>query len=277
MIDRKIAIIGAGHIGKALVRGLLLGRAINGQFLTLANPHLDKLQKFNKEYKAQLTSSNIEATKFCGILIIAVKPKIVLEVIREIRKYIQRETLIISAAACVPIRLLEIYLGSNRFKIVRIMPNIAVSEGHGIIGWLVNKSVNLNDRKMIQKLLSYLGIPIECKDDNQLNKLSLISGCGPGYVGYFMKCLQDKAMQYGFSESDAYRMVLSTFSGTVHNLETINISFQDLVKSIATKGGITEEVLKNLDCNKFPKIFSKSIDRGYDKIKNIEKVLEGMK
>ncbi len=264
-------------MGISIFRGLKkYGNLPSGQFI-LSNPNLEKLSGLQQEFGIRLTKVNIDAVRGSDIIFIVVRPRIVAKVMKEIKDIIRGDQIIISVAACIPIRLLEIYLGTNKFKIIRIMPNVPVSDGRGIVGWLPNISIKSDDRKIIQKLLSVLGILIECIDDNQLDKLSLITGCGPGYAGYFMRCLQMKAVQYGFSERDAYKMVLSTFSGTVHNLETKNITFQDLVKSIATKGGITEEVLKNLDCNKFPVIFGKSIDRGYDKIKNIEKELEELK
>lgn len=277
MKNIKIAIIGAGHMGVSIFRGLKkYGNLPSGQFI-LSSPNPEKLSGLQQEFGVRLTKVNTDAVEKSDIIFIVVRPRIVAEVIREIKDIIRGDQIIISVAACIPIRLLEIYLGTSKFKIIRIMPNVPVSEGKGIIGWLPNINVKSNDREIIQKLLSVLGILVECKDDNQLDKLSMISGCGPGYVGYFMRCLQMKAVQYGFSEADAYTMVMSTFSGTIHNLETKNETFQELVKSIATKGGITEEVLKNLDCNKFPVIFGKSIDHGYDKIKNIEKELEELK
>lgn len=264
-------------MGISIFRGLeKYGNLPSGQFM-LSSPNPEKLSDLQQKFGVRLTKVNTDAVKKSDIIFIVVKPKVVGNVMREIKDIICRDQIIISVAACIPLRLLEKYLGTNKFKIIRIMPNVPVSDGRGIIGWLPNLSVKLNDRKIIQKLLSFLGILVECKDDDQLDKLSMISGCGPGYAGYFMKCLQSKAMQYGFSEIDAYKMVLSTFSGTLNNLEKSKTTFEDLIQSIATKGGITEEVLKNLNRNRFPQVFDKSIDRGYDKIKNIEKVLEELK
>ncbi len=277
MKNKIIAIIGAGHMGVSIFYGLRKYRNTPSDQFILSNPNLDKLSDLKKELGTRITENNIDAIKVSDIIFITVKPKIVAKVLREIKDFIRPEQIIISVAACIPIRLLEIYLGGNNFNIVRIMPNIPVRDGRGIIGWLVNKNINDNEKNSIQKLLSSLGLLVECKDDDELDRLSMISGCGPGYVGYFMRSLQTKAVQYGFSEKDSYKMVMSTFSGAILNLEKSKISFQDQVASIATKGGITEEVLKNMDKLQFNEIFHKSIDHGYDKIKNIEKVLEGMK
>lgn len=262
-MNKKIAIIGMGHIGRAIAQSL-------GHNLLSSNGQ-----------------RNVEVTKASDIIIIAVKPKVVGKVAEEIRDYIQKEQLIISTAACVTLELLEKYFNKKGSdlkrakgltpKIIRIMPNIPVAYGLGVVGWIGNNKIDGNDKKLIKKLLKPLGIIIDCKDEEQLDKLSMISGCGPGYAGYIMKCLQKKAEQYGFSENEAHKIVLSTFSGTLHNLETRNISFENLVRSIATKGGITEEVLSNMENKEIPKIISNSIDLGYDKIKRIESMLEDKK
>ncbi len=243
-------------MGKALAKGFLHGNVITRKNLMLSNG--DK---------------NIAAAKWADVVIIAVKPKIVKIVVDEIKNYLKKESIVISCAACVSINLLEKYFG-QKVKIVRIMPNLPVADDKGVIGWISNKFITDYNKKLFKKIFEPLGLLISCKNDESLDKLSMISGCGPGYVGYFINNLEKQALKYGFSKDESRKIVEATFSGTLSYLARNKISSADLVSSVATKGGITEEVIRNLERGNFYPLLLKSIKKGYDKIERIRKDLE---
>ncbi|MBI5452642.1 hypothetical protein HY945_04200, partial [Candidatus Gottesmanbacteria bacterium] len=151
---------------------------------------------------------------------------------------------------------------------------IPIAYGKGVVGWIGNNKITKLDEELVHRLLSPLGLLLKCKTDEALEKLSMISGCGAGYVSYFMKNLKKVAQKYGFSENEAYKIVLMTFLGTVYHLQSTGLQFEEMLTAIATKGGITEEVVKSLDERKFYQIFEKSINNGYVKIGKITKELE---
>ncbi len=132
---KKISIIGTGHIGTALFRGFLNG-GLKAENFVLANPNTSKLQILQKQFGVKLTTSNREAVETSDVIIIAVRPRLVYAVIKEISPFVRANQIIISVAACVPISLLEKYFGKNIFKIARIMPNIPVAYGKGVVGWI---------------------------------------------------------------------------------------------------------------------------------------------
>lgn len=259
MIRKSIAIIGAGHIGHAILAGLLKAKKFKREDFILTNSK---------------TKNNILAARSSQIIFIAVKPRIVGNVVSEIKNYVTEDKLIISVAACVPINLLEKYFYPKILKIVRIMPNIPVAYGKGVVGWIGNKQIDSNDKKLVKKLLGPLGVIVACKDEESLDKLSMISGCGPGYVGYFINNLEKVARRFGFSQKESKKIVEATFLGTLLHLKRTKNSSEDLVSSVATKGGITEEVIKSLESGGLYQILLKSIKRGYDKIGKIKKELE---
>ena len=269
MINKKISIIGAGHIGLALFRGLISGREIAAKNFILSNPHLEKLKSLEKELAVKLTSSNIEAAKKTDVIIIAVRPRMVIQVIDEIKSGIKGDKLIISVATCVTRKMLEDYFGLPKLKIVRIMPNIPMSYRKGVVGWVGNRNIAKNDEVFIDQLLSPLGVLVKCKDDENLERLSVIAGCGPGYVTYFMQNLQKVAETYGFTKKDAYKIILTTFLGTAYHLQSTNSSFEDMLTAIATKGGITGEVINSWEKGDFYQLLEKGINKGYYKIGKI--------
>lgn len=274
MIKQKIAIIGVGHIGQALLYGLLNGKAVKPQNLTLANPHLEKLRDIKSKFKLKVTTSNIKAAKTADIIIIAVKSKVVKLVVEEIRDNIKPNALIISVAACLTLDLLADYFKNKTLPIVRIMPNIPIAYGKGVVGWIGNKNINLKDKRLINSLLASFGYVVEHRSEEKLDKLTLIAGCGPGYVGYFMDSLLRIAQKYGFSKREAENIVEATLSGTLYHLEKTSMTPHQLIESVSTKEGLTETIIKNLDENNFDLILSDSIKTGYAKMKGIIQKLE---
>lgn len=255
--NKKIAIIGIGHIGKAIFKGLLKS-GIKRCNLFLSNDSI----------------SNGPAVKKSEVIFICVKPGVVKEVIYGIRPYLTDDKIIISVVACISFKLLEKYLKSKKHKIIRIMPNIPVTYGKGVVGYVVSPNLSGKERTVILKILGNLGLTIECKNDAMLDKLSLISGCGSGLVGYFMSNLEKVAESYGFTEGVRKQIVLATFEGAIRHLQTTQISFKELVLSVATRGGITEEVITELEKRKYFEILKSGIDAGYNKIRKITNDLE---
>lgn len=274
MIRQNVAIIGVGHIGKALVYGLLNGKAVKPQNLILANPHVERLRDIKSEFKVKVTTDNIQAAKMADVIVIAVKTKVVKVVAEEIKNDIKPNAIIISVAACLTLDLLADYFKNKTLPIIRIMPNIPIAYGKGVIGWMGNKNVSRKEKGLVSSLLASLGYIVEYGAEEKLDKLSIISACGPGYISYFMHSLIKITKNYGFSERETKSIVKATFGGTLYHLEETAISPRQFLQLVSTKGGITEEVIKNLNEKGFYSILSSSIENGYDKIREIARELK---
>lgn len=275
--NKKIAIIGTGHIGRALFEGLVRGKKVSVDSFILTNHHVEKLSDVHKKFGVNISNDNNKAIRDGDIILLCVRPRDMKRVIDGAKQEFTQKKLIISVAACVPLALLEKYFGRKDLQIIRIIPNIPVAFGEGVVGWLDNGKVtkeNLNDFK---ELFSTLGQLIRCVNDDTLEKLSMIAGCGIGYVAYFMKQLEEAAKNYGFARQDAQKISRLVFSGTIKHMGITNSSPDKLVEAVATKGGITEEVLQSLERGKFPSLFQSAIQNGYDKVRRLTAELENEK
>ena len=269
----RVAIIGGGHIGQALALGLLAGKSVSASQLTISNPHLEELKYMKEKHKMRITNNNKEAVRSAHIIFLTVKAKMVKEVICEVKNSLRKDALLISCAACITFKQLETYLQGKSQKMVRIMPNISIRYGRGVVGFIGNKQIDKKDEELIKNLLSHLGEAIECRNEKMLDKLTLISGCGPGLVGYVMRHFEEIAKTYGFSQSQTQAIVAATFSGTLYHLQATRLTTQDLITHVATKGGITQEIIQELEENNFSLLLAKSIEKGYAKMNNIRKEL----
>lgn len=262
-------------MGQALARGIVRNTKFQASNIVIATPHKGKLKDFIKITNCLITSNNKEAVKDADIVFIAVKPARVEEVIDEIKSAIAQDSLVISVAAAVTLPILSSYF-ERQMKLVRIMPNIPVALGSGVVGW-IGQNIQSQDKKILSEVLSTLGLIIVCKSENQLDRLSLISGCGPGIIAYIINMFEKLALDYGFGFHQASELVLTTIEGTIKHMKTHMVSSQQLVEEVATPGGITEEIIHNLEKKKVPKAFSQSLERGYDKINKLILTLDAQK
>lgn len=254
-LDKKIAIIGAGNMGKSLMKGL-----INSGF------------KKNNLIVSNKSGENENAVLKADWIILAVKPSIISGVIQEIKDMVQ-DKLLLSVAAAVSISSIEKYSGNKNQKIIRIMPNIAVAYNQGVTGLFANKNVSSTVKKEVISLFSGLGLVVDLKKDKDLDTITLISACSPAIIAYFMEMFSEYGVVHGLSAKESEKIVLQALKGTVEYLEESNFTSSQLKQSVATKGGITEEIIKNLDTKNVALHFKESLDKGYNKIKIVKKDL----
>ncbi len=260
----EIGIIGAGHMGLALVRGFLRS-GVKPSALIVASPQPSKLGTL-KRRGVWVVSDNRQAALRARIIMVAVKPQVVASVLSEIRDDV-RTQLVVSVAAGITVA----SIGRNlrrKTRIARIMPNMPVADGRGVIG-LFTKNVPKTERNRLRGTLQRLGIVIEVAKEKELDALTLISGCGPGVVSYLLTLMAHEAQSLGLSETDATRVALATFEGTLRHLEARRISPQKLQTAVATKGGVTASMLLSLEKSSFKRDFAKAYKTGQKKIQSI--------
>lgn len=266
--SKKLAIIGGGNIGLALVEGLINSGKIDSSQLIIANPSLTKVAHL-KKHGVEITTDNRIAVKKAEWVFLAVKPFVVDQVLSEISDLV-KEKLIISLAAVVTIDKLR-----NRVKnteVIRIMPNMSISYNQGVIG-LFAKGLSGQDKKHIRKLLTCLGLVVEVKKEKDLDVLTLLSGCGPAIVCQFIEIMANYGASMGLSSKKGHILALQTFKGTALFLEKSGLSSEELIRSVATKGGITEAILNKLKQKDIQNGFTQAMDKGYRKIKELKKLI----
>ncbi len=249
--NKKIGIIGFGHMGNSLMKGLL-NSGFKRENIIISN----KLE------------NNRETVNKAEWIFIAVKPFDVQTALEEIKDIIKNK-IIISIAAGININMLQNYIRNSSQKIIRLMPNIFISENSGCIGFYSNKFVNNNEESEIIKLLSHLGSVIKVKRENDLDSLTILIGCAPAIISYFIELLVHYANLKGLKDK-SLDIILSTFSGTITYLKRKQISPITLIKSVSTKGGITEAIINNMEKNKIKEKFLNSMLIGCAKINEIE-------
>ena len=264
-VNKKIAIIGGGHIGLALVEGFINSGKIAGSQLIVANPSLSKIIHL-KNREIEITTDNKSAVQKADMIFLAVKHFVIEQVLTEISSLVEKKQ-VISPAAIVTINHLRRYVTDA--EIVRIMPNMAISCNQGVIGLFTDQT----DKKQVRQLVSLLGLVVEVNREEDLDTLTLLSGCGPAIVSQFIEILAHYGIINGLSADKSHALVLQTFKGTIDLLNKSGIAPDELIQSVATKGGITEAIINKLKQRDFQNRFTQAVDHGYTKIKELDQKL----
>ncbi len=228
-----IGIIGAGNMGKAIAQGM-------GQRVLISDTDQRKLRSA-KNRRCVAVRDNISLTKRSKVVILAVKPQHILKVLKEIRPHVKGR-LIISIAAGVETRRIEKMLG--RVRVVRVMPNMPLMAGKGISAIAKGRFGRKKDLAVAQRIFSKRGEVVRVKED-LMDAVTAVTGSGPAYYFLFTDLLEKAARACGLKKGLAEKLALATFIGAAASAAgTTNISMQDLVKKVASKGGTTEAALK---------------------------------
>ena len=132
----KIAIIGTGNLGLSIAKGLLINNSITTLYLTKRNP--DSLKDWNKSNKVSVTANNLEAVSNSDILIFAVQPSQMENILIKVKDKLTENHVVISTITGFKIERIEAILG-NQIPIIRSMPNTAISVGKSMTCLCSNK------------------------------------------------------------------------------------------------------------------------------------------
>ena len=258
MENNKIAVIGAGSMGGAILSGLIAaGTAADSITASTATTQSAKAlsDKFGiKSFALDASASaNSDASQGADVLLIAVKPAKVLETLEEIKASIKDGALVISVAAGVTTESMEQAIGSKA-SVIRAMPNTPSIVGHGVTGIAKGKSANDNQLALAKDLFETVGQVIVI-DEEKINALSTISGSGPAYVFYFAEKLMTAAKKMGFSEKEANLMVRATFLGSATLLAASSDSPETLRAQVTSPNGTTMQATARFDEADLEKVF----------------------
>lgn len=227
-----VGIIGAGNMGRALAlrmeKRILVSDAVRS-----------RLSCFSKKDVVPVRD-NIGLVKRSAIIVIAVKPQDIEEVLKEIRPFLKNKTLI-SIAAGVSTRSIEKIAG--KVRVVRVMPNMPALVGKGISAISAGRFASRKDIVEARKIFLKVGEVMEIKE-KLMDAVTALSGSGPAYYFLFTDILIKAGERCGLKKDLAAKLALATFIGAAYSADNSKISMQDFVKKVASKGGTTEAALK---------------------------------
>lgn len=244
----KLAIIGAGPMGRALYEGA----KEEIEDVLLVDKNREKLDG------AKHASQDMGDAKKAEIVIIAVKP-------RAFKEMFFPDALIISVMAGVPLKAIENVSRSRR--VIRAMPNLASRVGEGLTAWVGTEHVLGEDKTQAKRLFRSMGQEMELASEDLVDRFAAIAGCGPAYICYLLEAMEDQAGRFGFSAKDAKLMARQTCKGVAKLLEGGDPTFW--LSAVTSKGGMTEAAMTSFHKARLKEAIQKGIQRAEERGKEL--------
>lgn len=247
-MDRKILFIGTGNMGSALIKQIIRKKIIAPETIFAFDKDLRKLQTLNR-LGINLIMKNITDASAYSIILLAVKPPDIDYVLKKIGPTMKNDQLLISIAAGVSITTLEKQIPDGT-PVIRVMPNMNSLSGAGVSAFSPNSAAGEDRKEEARTLLCSVGEVLEVTE-NKMNAVTGLSGSGPAYVFLFIQALTDGGVRMGLSREEAYRLALSTVSGSIRTLEKKKLHPAQAIEMITSPGGTTIEALAALESGGF--------------------------
>jgi len=256
-LGKKVGFVGAGNMGEAMINGLIKSGLCEARQVWASDLRGARLRQLADTYDIKTTEENIEIFEKVDILVLAVKPQQMDDVLdglaMALPRAVQGVKLIVSIAAGIPIKRIEERLyppldqhARGLLPIVRVMPNTPALVLAGMAGMSGNDYAKESDMNDARAILEAIGEVIEF-DEKDLDAVTALSGSGPAYVFYVIEALVEAAAGLGLRPSHALKLTLETMKGAVKLLEETAEAPASLRKKVTSKGGTTEAALAVLD------------------------------
>ena len=244
----NILLIGCGHMGSALLT--TWSSKTNNHFFVVDPAQYKNINKRpNKKIHAFKTLNQVRDFLLFDIIIFAVKPQIAKRVLEKfVSLQFKKSAVFISIIAGKKINFFNQFL-PLRNQFIRVMPNMPAIIDQGMSCMVSNRYVSRTNKNKIELLFSKVGLTLWLKKEIEINKVTAISGSGPGYVFLFIDAFEKAALQLGLGKKSTKKLIHQTVSGSVNLLLQEKKSAEELANNIAIKGGTTEAALNKLKKN----------------------------
>jgi pyrroline-5-carboxylate reductase len=261
--DKKVAFIGGGVMGEAMVKGLLRQELVTPSQLMVADTLPDRCQTLAERYAIGVTTENTEAVMDSDVVVLSIKPQIMPMVLPELAGKVEASAVVISIAAGIPLKTIIDTLGHA--SVVRAMPNTPGQIGEGITVWKATDGVTQEQLEQAQAVLGAMGETVQVDDERYLDMATALSGTGPAYVLLVMEAMIDAGVHLGFSRRIAEKLVLQTMRGTVEYARQSPRHPATLRNEVTSPGGTSAEAIYQLEKGGLRTVISRAIWAAYQR------------
>ena len=243
--ERKIAVLGAGQIGEALIGGLLSSGWRAPAELAASTRREERAAELRERHGIEVTLSNAEAAAGAALVVIAVKPQDIEALLGEIGPLIQPEQTVLSIAAAIPTAAIERQLGSG-VPVVRAMPNTPAVVHEGMAGICAGSHAGEEHLTLAEEALRHLGAVVRVSEP-YMDAVTAVSGSGPAYFALLAEAMIEAGILLGLSREISTQLVVQTMLGTAKQLRDLKMHPVELREMVTSPGGTTIAAIRELE------------------------------
>jgi len=256
----RIAVIGGGRIGEALVSGLLKN-GFATKDLVVAEKFEERRDELSRTYSIRVTDSTADAAEGADVVVVAVKPNDVDAVVTALAAVDagnDDEQILVSLAAGIPTVRYETKLPAG-FPVVRVMPNTPMLVGEGASVLSAGRYVKQQHLDTVREILARVGT-VSVVPESQIDAVTAVSGSGPAYFFLVAEAMIDAGVALGLTRAVATDLVVQTMTGSAAMLARSGDNAADLRAAVTSPGGTTAAAIRELERGGVRTAFYEALD-----------------
>ncbi len=261
----KLGFIGCGKMASAIIKGVLDSKFLKHDDISASEINNELAAWKKMELNIEVFTDNNIIAKNSNIIFLATKPHFIKDVLKEIKGELTKNKLIVSIAAGVSTKTIEDAIGKD-IAVIRVMPNAPAMIMEGMSGIVKGKFASDANVEFVQELLSKIGKCIVLEED-KIDVLTAISGSGPAFFYQIINEMALAGEKLGLDYEKSIILAAQTAIGSAKLMLQSDLSPEELVKSVATKGGCTEVGIDFMNNQNTEKLFFELIKHTAEKAK----------
>lgn len=266
---KSVGIIGLGRMGRCMLQGLLTSSKLGKGDILFTTRHDDTAKKAEGELAITRAANNRKLVESCEVVILAVKPQNVGEVLSEIAGVVKKDQTIISIVASISTDQIEEKLG-KQVAVIRAMPNTPAFVGEGITAYCCGANAGTRDEDRTSKIFKPLGRLLKV-DERHMDAVTGLSGCGPAYLYVVLESLTDGGIKVGLPRELATQLAAQTVLGAAKMLLETGRHPAALKDEVTTPAGCTIDGLMELEEGKLRVTMIKAVVQATKRAKALAK------
>jgi pyrroline-5-carboxylate reductase len=242
MAGERIAVLGGGRIGEALVSGL---RSAGWSNLVVTSRTESRVEELRARHGVEATTANADAVRDAALVVVAVKPQDIEALLDEVGPLLQPGQTLLSVAAAIPTAQIEARIASD-VPVVRAMPNAPSTVHEGMAGICAGAHAGEAQLALAEDVLSHLGRVVRVPE-SAMDAITALSGSGPAYFALLAEAMIEAGILLGVSREISTTLVVQTMLGTARQLRDQGMHPVELRESVTSPGGTTIAAIRELE------------------------------
>jgi pyrroline-5-carboxylate reductase len=242
---RRVAVLGAGTIGEALIAGLLSDGWRKPGEIVATGRREERIEELRGKLGIEATLSNADAVAGAALVVIAVKPQDFDVLLDEIAPAVSTEQTVLSVAAAIPTTSIEARLAEG-VPVVRAMPNAPSIVHEGIAGLCAGASADEAHLALAEEALAHLGAVVRVAEP-YMDAVTAVSGSGPAYFALLSEAMIEAGILLGLAREVSTQLVVQTMLGTAKLLRDEQMHPVELRERVTSPGGTTIRAVRELE------------------------------
>ena len=242
---RKLAVVGGGAMGEALLAAAIAQDVCNAKAITVGEPVASRRAHLRETHGVGVDVDNEKVVAGADVVILAVKPQQIQAALPPLQAALSQDALVISIMAGVPLGTIGSLL--NHRRLVRAMPSILATIGEAATVWTASAETTADQRAQAQALFQAAGLELAVPDEHYLDMATAVNGSGPGFVFLLLEALIDGAVRVGLPRDTAAALIIQTVKGSALMAQNQEQHLAELRNLVTSPGGTTAAGLQALE------------------------------